>query len=74
MTVRMRHTRATTGDRRSHHALKPQRLSRCANCGAQALRHRACVTCGVYRGKQVIDVVAKQAKKTAKKKEKAASR
>jgi len=62
----MRHTRATTGDRRSHHALKGPRLSKCTNCGAAHLRHAACLGCGKYRGKMVIDVVAKQAKKEKK--------
>ncbi len=75
MSVRMRHTRAHTGNRRSHHALTGPRLSKCAKCGAPHLRHRACLTCGTYRGKQVVDVVAKVQKKEDKRKarEKAAS-
>lgn len=70
MVVRMRHTRATTGDRRSHHALKDVRLSECSNCKEKHVRHRACPACGIYRGKTVIDVVAKAAKKAAKAKAK----
>ncbi len=66
MSVRMRHTRAHTGNRRSHHALTAPRLSKCANCGAAHLRHRACEKCGTYRGRTVIDVVAKLEKKTKK--------
>lgn len=67
MSVRMRHTRAHTGNRRSHHGLTAPRLSKCTNCSASHLRHRACSNCGMYRGKQVIDVVAKAEKKAAKK-------
>lgn len=63
MSIRMRHTRAHTANRRSHHALVAPRLSKCANCGATHRRHMACVACGQYRGKTVIDTAAKMAKK-----------
>jgi len=59
MSARMRVTRAHTGNRRSHHALKEPRLSTCAKCNAQHLRHRMCPVCGNYRGREVVDVVAK---------------
>lgn len=58
MGVRMRVNRSHTGNRRSHHALEEPRLSKC-ECGAFHKRHRACEECGKYRGKQVIDVVAR---------------
>ena len=54
----MRSTKGHTGNRRSHHALAEARLSKCA-CGAWYERHRACQACGMYREKQVIDVVAR---------------
>ena len=57
----MRVTRAHTGNRRSHHALKEPRLSTCAKCNAQHLRHRMCPQCGNYRGRVVVDMVAKTA-------------
>ncbi len=66
MVVRMRHTRAHTANRRSHHALKGQRFSKCAKCGADHLRHRVCLACGTYKGKEVINVLAKVNKRTAK--------
>ena len=56
--VRMRVNRSHTGNRRSHHALDEPRLSKC-ECGALYRRHRACQECGKYRGKQVIDIVAR---------------
>lgn len=70
MTVRMRHTRAHTANRRSHHALTGPRLSICGKCGASHLRHRMCAQCGSYRGREVVDMVSKIEKKVTKKKEK----
>lgn len=58
MVVRMRRNRSQTAQRRSHHALAAQNLSKC-ECGALRLPHRACQECGKYRGNIVIDVVAR---------------
>jgi len=74
----MRHTRAHTANRRSHHALKGARFVACKDCGAQHLMHRVCMQCGKYRGRVVVDVLKKtvkaakkaEAKKDAKKEEK----
>lgn len=66
MVVRMRHTRAHTGNRRSHHALKSLPLTTCAKCGAKHLRHRVCLSCGTYKGRVVIDVVKKTEKSLAR--------
>ncbi len=65
MVVRMRHTRAHTANRRSHHALKAQKLAIC-ECGAARVSHRACVVCGRYRGRVVVDLAAQTAAKAAK--------
>lgn len=69
MVVRMRHTRAQSGERRSHHAIKETTLSLC-ECGAQRVSHRACPSCGRYRGRVVVDVVAKVALRAKKREEK----
>jgi large subunit ribosomal protein L32 len=58
----MRHTRAHTGKRRSHHALKGARFTSCPKCGAKHLMHRVCQACGTYRGRVVIDVLKKTVK------------
>ena len=69
MVVRMRSTRSHTGNRRSHHALKSAQFTACKKCGSQAVPHTVCVNCGEYKGRQVIDVMAKLNKKEQKLKE-----
>lgn len=66
MVVRMRHTRAHTANRRSHHALKGLALST-DTAGATHIRHRAGVD-GMYKGRTVVgDPVKKVLKKQGKK-------
>ncbi|HSE35608.1 MAG TPA: 50S ribosomal protein L32 [Candidatus Paceibacterota bacterium] len=62
----MRHTRAHTANRRSHHALKGATFSTCQKCGAKHLAHRVCMQCGTYRGRVVLDVMAKTVKRQKK--------
>jgi ribosomal protein L32 len=66
----MRHTRAHTANRRSHHALTAPALST-DKSGAVHLRHRATKD-GIYKGRTVIGdpvkkVMKKQGKTTTKK-------
>jgi len=60
MVIRMRHTRAHTANRRSHHALKAPTLVVCANCGAKHRPHHMCLDCGYYKGRMVVDMAAKK--------------
>lgn len=62
MVVRMRHTRAHTANRRSHHALKAANLVECKNCQALKAPHHICDACGFYRGKKVLSVKTKVVK------------
>lgn len=66
MVIRMRSTRSHTQNRRSHHALKIAGLTVCKKCGVKVLPHTVCLNCGEYKGKQVIDVMAKINKKNKK--------
>ena len=70
MSVRMRHTKGHTRNRRSHHGLEEPRLSTCEKCGASHERHKVCMECGTYRGRMVVDVEAIEAKKEARRTEK----
>jgi ribosomal protein L32 len=51
MSIRMRHTRGHTGNRRSHHALKGMNVI--AEGEALRLPHRVDEVTGMYRGKQI---------------------
>ena len=70
MVVRMRHTKGKRNRVRSHHALKARVFSACLHCGRPSIPHQVCRNCGYYRGRKVIDVLAKLDKKERKKKEK----
>jgi large subunit ribosomal protein L32 len=39
--------------RRAHHALKPQAVAECPNCGEVKRPHHVCSACGHYDGRQV---------------------
>ncbi len=56
----MRHTRAHTKNRRSHHALTAPTLATCKNCGSSHRPHHMCLECGFYNGRQVMDLAAKK--------------
>jgi len=62
MSIRMRHTRGHTGNRRSHHALTGIRAVKDAASGTLVLPHRVDETTGMYRGKQIFAPKGKQAR------------
>jgi len=51
-----RNTRSSRGQRRSHDALKKLNLTTCPKCKESILPHRACLKCGTYNGKQIIEI------------------
>lgn len=66
MVIRMRHTRAHTANRRSHHALKAPTLAVCSNCQAKHRPHHMCLECGFYKGNMVVDMSAKKQARAAR--------
>jgi large subunit ribosomal protein L32 len=49
-----RHSNARSAKRRAHDALPAAGVSRCPRCQAMTIPHRACRSCGYYRGRQVV--------------------
>lgn len=56
--------------RRSHHGLSRMHLSSCQRCHQPLPSHTVCANCGTYKGRAVIDVMAKLEKKAKREKKK----
>lgn len=54
-----KYAKARQGERRQHLGLAPIGMTECPSCHQMRLPHRACPHCGVYRGRQVVDVRVK---------------
>lgn len=67
---KQKHTKSRRDKRRANISIKPLTLSVCPKCGKPVLSHIACLGCGYYRGREVIDVLKKLTKKEKKQKEK----
>ncbi len=52
--------------RRSHIHVDPVNTAGCAKCGKPVLSHRACGSCGFYKGRQAVDH-SREAERTIKK-------
>ena len=70
MTVRMRHTRGHTRNRRSHHALVANAVVTDKESGSLRLPHRLDETTGMYRGKLIVPERKAQIKEEKERKEK----
>jgi len=57
--------------RRSHLALKKQTLLACSQCKKMIRSHTVCKYCGYYKGREVVNVMARQLKKAEKAKQRA---
>jgi len=66
MVTHMRHTRAHTANRRSHHALKAPSMILCKETGLYRGKHVMCAITGKYKGRVVVDMQKKIDKKKAK--------
>ena len=49
-------SRHRRGNRRQHQRLTAPTLVTCQQCGKLRQAHRVCKSCGMYRGRQVIEV------------------
>ena len=64
------HTKSHRNRRRMHLFVKPTALSVCPKCKKPIRPHTACLSCGFYKGKEVINVFKKLTKKEQKIKQK----
>lgn len=67
---RHKHTRSSVGQRRMHIFITPAALTSCIKCGKKVRPHTACMNCGYYKGREVVNVLGKLTKKEKKAKEK----
>lgn len=74
MVVHMRHTRAHRDNRRSHHALEAATKTLCPKCKTAVRPHTLCMTCGTYKGIELVDVLAKTKKSEERRKKKEETR
>lgn len=66
----MRHTKGHRNERRQHLKLWQVNAASCPKCKSSVSPHTVCANCGTYRGRQMIDVLAKLTKRERKQKEK----
>jgi len=52
--------------RRSHLALKGSVLVKCTHCTKMIMPHQVCKFCGFYKGREVLNILAKELKKREK--------
>ena len=65
-----RHTKSSRNQRRMHLFLKQPKLTVCKKCGKPVKPHVVCPECGYYKGREVVNVLAKLDRKERKAKEK----
>ncbi|MBN2527837.1 MAG: 50S ribosomal protein L32 [Deltaproteobacteria bacterium] len=67
MAVPKKKTSKARRDRRraNHDRVSQPAISDCKECGAPTVPHQACPECGVYRGRQVIELVEDGAQEEA---------
>lgn len=57
---RRKHSKSRTRKRRSvyYGSLSAPNTVECEHCSSVKLRHRICPSCGIYRGRQIVERVA----------------
>ncbi len=67
---KQRKTKSRRNQRRMHIFLKNPSLTYCPKCKEPVKSHTACLNCGFYKEREVIDVLSDLTKKEKKQKEK----
>ena len=49
-------SKARTEKRRTHKVLTAPNVSLCPQCHEPKLAHRACLSCGTYKGREVVSI------------------
>ena len=65
-----RHTKSSRNQRRMHLFLTKPNLKACEKCGTLKRQNIVCPSCGYYKGREVINVLARLDRKERKAKEK----
>jgi large subunit ribosomal protein L32 len=55
-----KYAKARQGERRAHLHLEPVGLTDCPQCHQPRLPHRACPSCGYYKGEAVVELKTKK--------------
>jgi len=58
-------SRSSKRRRAAHFALSPKTLTECKKCAKPTLPHHACAYCGTYKGRTVVRLKVKTARKPA---------
>lgn len=66
---KQRKTKSRRDKRRANIFIKPPVLMLCKKCSKKVLPHNVCLSCGYYKGTEIIDVFKKLTKKEKKQKE-----
>jgi len=61
-----RHSSTRGKKRRTHWKITAAKLVACPQCKTPKLTHRVCPVCGMYAGKQAVEIKIKADKKKAK--------
>lgn len=63
---RQRSTKHRRDAKRKKLKIKTVKTITCPKCGKQMLPHKACINCGFYKGREVVNTLKKAAKKKKK--------
>lgn len=64
-----RHTKSSRNQRRMHLFIKKPQFKACPKCGVMVINHVVCPSCGFYKGREVVNVLARLDRKERKAKE-----